>query len=684
MDSQRFDRLSRFLAANRSRRQLFAGVAGGLVAGFLTPFRRGRVIAACPPGQSDCGGICVDLLWNKYNCGACFNPCVGQWGCCSGTCADLYSDPYNCGGCGNACAAGEACCSGICVFDLNFNWYNCGACGTVCATNEYCCSGNCVDIQTDTFNCGSCGNACVGVPGPGQSSIGQCVNGQCEVVCEPGYYNCGQGCSDLLSDSANCGACWNACPEGQLCQNGNCVATCPPDLTDCNGVCVDTAWDPANCGGCAIGCASQAGWGLCCFGICVDPQTDPHNCGGCEIACAAGQTCVDGVCTDGAQPPPPANPAPTATATPSTVDKWKLWTGKTQLRGAHILQRRVDPDRDDPALGPGPVGPAFTSADFARLASFKANYVEVVHPVPLTQRPPYKPYGKLRDNLDHLVDQAYRAGLFVVIGFRNGPGRPERALDADVICQAGGCLAAGAGGGTVTLWTDKDAQEVWAAEWQGTARRYQDHPAVVGYDLIVAPDAPSLSTWEDLAGRLSEAIRDADPDTPLLVSVPSNPSDLLDFRPTSDDRTVYRLDLFPPDRYLLQAHADPTALIYPGRLDPVRDGEEGRFDRAWIEDRTLALEAFARRHDVPIAIGAYGTSRWQPGAVDYLTDALAIAEAAKLNHGLWLWSPEGWTGEDAFDVERGTDPTGHEAVPNDLLNAVRATWKKNKSQQPGV
>ena len=39
------------------------------------------------------------------------------------------------------------------------------------------------------------------------------------------------------------------------------------------------------------------------------------------------------------------------------IDKWALWVGSTQLRGANIYQRRVYPELDGPDfLGPGSGG----------------------------------------------------------------------------------------------------------------------------------------------------------------------------------------------------------------------------------------------------------------------------------------------------------------------------------------
>jgi hypothetical protein len=86
---------------------------------------------ACPePGQTDCGGICVDTNTDRNHCGSCDNACDptdvcdGQGSCtaqcqgaltnCGGFCADLQADALNCGSCGFQCASDEVCNAGEC------------------------------------------------------------------------------------------------------------------------------------------------------------------------------------------------------------------------------------------------------------------------------------------------------------------------------------------------------------------------------------------------------------------------------------------------------------------------------------------------------------------------------------------------------------------------------------------
>jgi len=109
----------------------------------------------CPPGQTDCSGVCVDLDTDKEHCGTCDNPCAFDHAgaaCVDGTCqmtgceqgfADCNDDPEdgcetdlttneNCGSCGNACEEGENCIEGQCTFhcdDLDGDGYEDAACG---------------------------------------------------------------------------------------------------------------------------------------------------------------------------------------------------------------------------------------------------------------------------------------------------------------------------------------------------------------------------------------------------------------------------------------------------------------------------------------------------------------------------------------------------------------------------
>ncbi len=133
-----------------------------------------------------------------------------------------------------------------------------------------------------------------------------------EKVCPADQRLCRDTCVALATDRANCGACGNVCPAGDLCSGGSC--RCPDGRNDCGDLgCVDLASDPGSCGSCGSACAptdvcttppgqSAACAGSCspgladCSRACVDLSTDRFHCGACGRACGTGESCRAGDC----------------------------------------------------------------------------------------------------------------------------------------------------------------------------------------------------------------------------------------------------------------------------------------------------------------------------------------------------------------------------------------------------
>ena len=392
------------------------------------------------------------------------------------------------------------------------------------------------------------------------------------------------------------------------------------------------------------------------------------------------------------QPTPPPVTLPTG-----QVDKWSLWTNGTQLRGADIWQRRVYPELDGTEfLGPGPLGPPYTQRDFDRLAALGANYVNISHPGLFTEAPPYVPDPDTQENLDLLLNMIAQADMFAVISFRTGPGRSEFTFvqedlgdwfDRSYINEA--------------VWTDPLAQEAWAEMWRHTAERYRDNPIVVGYDLMVEPNANDLwgeiEIWEpdefhaDYAGtsydwnefypRMTSAIRTVDVETPILVGATgySGVEWLPYLQPTGDSRTVYMVHQYAPHHYTHQWWAD-IAYGYPDEFDTDWDGEDDEFDRDWLADLLAAVDDFSTAYQVPVAVNEFGVIRWVPGAAAYMDDLMDLFEQRGMNHALWVWDPTwaSWTEDvNAFNFRFGPDPDNVQDRANELQDVIVKYWARN-------
>jgi len=383
------------------------------------------------------------------------------------------------------------------------------------------------------------------------------------------------------------------------------------------------------------------------------------------------------------------------------TDKWALWTGPTQLRGANIYQRRVYPELDGPDFyGPGPVGPPYTQADFDALAAMGANYVNVSHPGLFTESPPYTVDAGLQANLDNRLNMIAQAQLFAVISFRTGPGRAEFS----VCCFGDDWFDDSYYNDSV--WGDQAAQDAWVDMWRYTAQRYKDNPVVVGYDLMVEPNsnevgsdatAPldiwdpqefydqyggTLYDWNQLYPRITAGIREVDSNTPILIGGMgySGIEWLPYLEPTGDPRTVHVVHQYAPFQYTHQGW-DALTCAYPGTCDLDWDGEDEQFDQAWLDDLLSTIDDFKTAHNVPVAVNEFGVMRWEPGADDFMDDQMDLLEQRGLNHALWLWEtswPPIQDEIDAFNFRHGPDPENHtDVATSDLIEVIKKYWGRN-------
>ncbi len=303
-------------------------------------------VSSCPAGTTECGTACVNLMTDPSNCGSCDMTCSAG-GHASGSC--------DAGSCGMVCDADWEDCDGDmtngCETSLT-TLMNCGSCGTVCSlTNgmESCATGSCTlvgcdmgfddcdsdmtngcetNVASGVMNCGMCGNACPASPA---NASPVCAMGSCDITCDAGFGDCntmaGDGCEQSFADTANCGACGNACSGTTPVCGGSagsylCVESCTAPSMICGTVCTDVVTDASNCGSCGMVCSSamnasancmSSSCGITCdagFGDCntmtgdgcETDLTTVTNCGTCGTPCSpsnATGSCSTGSCAIG-------------------------------------------------------------------------------------------------------------------------------------------------------------------------------------------------------------------------------------------------------------------------------------------------------------------------------------------------------------------------------------------------
>lgn len=379
-----------------------------------------------------------------------------------------------------------------------------------------------------------------------------------------------------------------------------------------------------------------------------------------------------------------------------TYDKYILWTGGTQLRGIDTWQRVVVPTVDgDEFLGAAHVGPPYTQADFDQIARMGANFVVLSFPGLFTETPPYVLDEAVQNHLDQTLALVANADLFAVIAVRTGPGRSDFTFYDDNIEEWGDPALV-----YDHVWTNQVAQDAWIAMWRHMAARYHSHPVVVGYELMVEPNAAgrlldmydpaefypayagTLYDWNQFFPRLVAAVREVDQDTPVLVG-PMGWSAvrwLPYLRVLDDPRMVYTVHQYEPQTQY--THQEPSDThTYPGQYDVDWDGVPDNFNRAWLDAYLAPIRDFKAEHGAPVAVTEYGVVRWARNAGDFMHDSMDAFEQLGLNHAFWAWNPI-WPPyneeNDAFDILHGPDPSHHQDVATSaLIEVVRANWTQN-------
>jgi Cys-rich repeat protein len=300
VDHDRFDALSRALAAALARRGALKGLAGAALGGLLGTAAAASLAPACRLAGRSCGAARPCCAGSRCVRGFCRCNATSNFFACDGPgarCVDVATSEEHCGGCGNPpCGANEVCINGGCVdhcesgakdgdeSDTDCGGDRCPKCGPFkkCAVNSDCESDHCDDDRRRCSEC-SVDAHCTTI-----SFLDTCVD---------------HGCVQCRTDAQ--------CTTGTRCVSNTCTQHCRNGVrdgdetdVDCGGSCVQRAGARCSLGqGCARDgdCKSRVCVGSRCRGCreradCTDPnfpfcETDTNTC----VECKFDINCRDGV-----------------------------------------------------------------------------------------------------------------------------------------------------------------------------------------------------------------------------------------------------------------------------------------------------------------------------------------------------------------------------------------------------
>ena len=213
-------------------------------------------------------------------------------------------------------------------------------------------------------------------------------------------------------------------------------------------------------------------------------------------------------------------------------------------------------------------------------------------------------------------------------------------------------------GSETRMFHDAECAARFLDVWRSIAARFLGNADVIyGYDLVNEPvqrrkALPGCDGWT-LQRRAAEAIREIDPETPVIVE-----SNLLDHPETYG--TMSPLDLA---NVIYEVHVyNPVDFTHQGVGGPYEPKSYPDVRRGWDKDflrRVLApVRAFEERHGAKIYVGEFSAIAWADGADKWLADAISLFD----EYG-WDWTYHAFREWSGWSVEH-EGPDAKHMVPS--------------------
>ena len=214
-------------------------------------------------------------------------------------------------------------------------------------------------------------------------------------------------------------------------------------------------------------------------------------------------------------------------------------------------------------------------------------------------------------------------------------------------------------GGEFNMFFEREYADYFVDKWRRMAERFRGNADVIyGYDLCNEPvqhneALPECDYWS-LQRRAAEAIREIDPETPIIVEannwdVPSNFSAL---SPLALTNVIYEVHVYNPFQYTHQGIFRPV-----DEPVPYPSGGSG-WNKDYLRRILIPVRAFEARHGAKIYVGEFSAAAWAPGAGEYLRDCTDL-----FNEFGWDWTYHAFRESPCWSVEHA-GPDGRHLAPS--------------------
>ena len=216
--------------------------------------------------------------------------------------------------------------------------------------------------------------------------------------------------------------------------------------------------------------------------------------------------------------------------------------------------------------------------------------------------------------------------------------------------------------GEFRMFFEREYADWFVDFWRRTAARFAPvvqtmGPVIYGYDLCNEPvqhgEALPECDWWSLQRRAAEAIREVDPETPVIVETNNwdVPSAFGMLSPLALVNVIYEVHVYNPIQFTHQGiMGHPMGVAYP-------NAARG-WDREYLRRVLGPVRAFQEKHGAKIYVGEFSAAAWAPGADAYLRDCIAL-----FNEYGWDWTYHAFRESPVWDVEKA-GPRFSEMAPD--------------------